>query len=333
MSFAISILRLALRISNRLLPFTDPTTPLIQDLTHTAVLCTVLYFAPQIFNGRNGIRRPPLPRDLHTQPATIQGRDIAATDPVPEPEFPDDDEPDEDPELHWEAQPADAEVAGARPPPAAAPDRPDVPGPALADRPAATRANRAVGAKKAASLVRRDQRRAYHEFVRSQAEAQRTREAEGAEEREAALFEEKRRRAVAEMEIEERARREREERREKERVERGREVRRREVVVKEVREGLAEKGAVDLKLGGWGEREWVEKLVKASGILGERKSGDAGRGEVVMLTEGGWVVRVDEELMRACLDRAMEGKGRASYERLAEVLDELVRERAKMHKI
>src|SRR5205823_4972601 len=73
--------------------------------------------------------------------------------------------------------------------------------------------SRPIGKKKAASLARRERVRAYHEFVREQADQQRALDASTAAAREAALEAERARRKAVEREIAERER----ERRERER--------------------------------------------------------------------------------------------------------------------
>lgn len=188
-----------------------------------------------------------------------------------------------------------------------------------------------VGAKKAKSLARRDQRRAYHEFQRSRGEAQRAADAAGAAEREAALAAERSRRAAVEAELEERARREREERRAREEEERQEEMRARGETVRVVGEGLEKRGCVDLgevarRVGR--ERGWVEKLVRVSGLVGGRKE----EGVVKMVTGRGWVVRVDEGIMKEAYRIALEDdrheKMKVSFEELGGMIEGVVVTRA-----
>ena len=220
-----SALSLPVLLLNFLLPFTKPGTPLLQDLIHTAILCGTLYFAPQIAEWYNTRLAQDTPR--HVDETGVEAEDDAHQDL---------DEPLRDERLIL--QDDGEEVVG--PPPPLAPTPPparqngqprqqapppqmgnfpvleplnnnagfDDPGPAN-DRPRPTPANRVVGAKKAKSLARKDQRRAYHEFHRQEAELRRLQEQEGAEEREAALTAEKARRAQVEEEIRERERDER----------------------------------------------------------------------------------------------------------------------------
>ncbi|PNS17326.1 hypothetical protein CAC42_7009 [Sphaceloma murrayae] len=292
---------------NRLLPFATPGTPLTTDLVHLAVLCGLLYFAPQIQTYLNTtFRKPessendgsaqdtPTAAENDRRRATAQHIPNAApieaqlgpanhAPPPPPPQI-----ANPPPEAHDEPPP---------PPPPLDPGPADgAPGPANPRPvPTTTTRTREVGAKKAKSLARRDQRRAYNEFMRSQGEAQRARDAEGAAEREAGLAEERARRAAVEAELREEERRERDERKEKERRREAEEGRARVVVGGLVRDGLVERGWVDLGevAGRVGRgREWVEMLVRAEGMLGERE------GEVVMVTGKGWLVRIAAEMMR-----------------------------------
>ncbi|KAK5011917.1 hypothetical protein LTR39_004403, partial [Cryomyces antarcticus] len=225
------VLRSILRSLNRLLPFATAGTPLVQDLLHTLALCTLLYYAPELqrrFEQSRGIQEQLQAEDF--DPVNDEDSTAHAND--TEPLTPDDGaEPhneafnrEEPTPTHEPLVPADSEDAVAAGAEAEAEAFP--PGPANhapAHRPDSSA--RAIGAKKAKSLARKDQRRAYHEFMRSQGEAQRAQEAVDAEEREAAIYEEKRRRAVAEQALEAERRREREARREAEREEREEEVR------------------------------------------------------------------------------------------------------------
>jgi len=189
-------------------------------------------------------------------------------------------------------------------------------------RPLPTPANRPISTKKARSLARRDARRAYHEFLQNEREQRRLAEASGAEEREAALRAEKARRAEVERRIAEKLRLERERRKEEERREREEEERVREEVVREVRGGLEESRAVNLEALAARlrrERGWVEGVVKAAGLMKGRK------GEVVMVSEGGWLVRVGEGIMKELYCRAVAAAektgGRLSMEDLGEMLE------------
>jgi len=304
------------RSINRLLPFATPGTPLIQDLLHLAALCSALYFAPQIqaYYQRNIVHRNSNHSNQEENEA-VAVEDAPWQAPAPQ-EQPPQPEPQHDDHQEQaardvnEADPADGAPGPANPRPR------DI-------------AAREVGKKKAASLARRDQRRAYHEFQRQQGEQQRARDAEGAAEREAELARERERRAQTEAELREREAREREEKRAREAEAREREVRRREGAARTVREGLAERGMVRLagvqeSVGGVDEA-WVEGIVRASGVLGERD------GSVTLLTGGGWVVRVSREDMDECYRRLLEndvGDGKIASKEIGGMLESVIRERA-----
>ncbi|OCK82030.1 hypothetical protein K432DRAFT_380791 [Lepidopterella palustris CBS 459.81] len=334
LSSALAALRRALNV---LLPFTDPSTPVLQDIIHTLVLCAALYFAPAIFEHRLEQNLGPTPAEPlpETQdPEAVDDGDIAAELPPLQPQaIIEEDSDDADifpPPLA--PTPPPLQNAAVRPPLFDEDDDAGV-GPPNLLHPRPTPQNRVVGAKKAKSLARKDQRRAYHEFVRQRSEAQRAADAEGAEEREEALAEEKRRRAVVEMEIEEKLRKEREAKKEEERREQELEMQRRDRVVKCVRETLGKRGLVDLAEVGrreGKERAWVEKLIRVSGVVGPRT--ELRDGVCVMVTGGGWAVWVDEQIMREAYARAVEagmgkGDGRITFNDLGGALEQVVKER------
>lgn len=346
---SVTTLLLALRrFVNHLLPFTDPSTPLLQDLVHTATLIALFYYAPGFIEraqGHNGravgqAHDEGRPNTRAEREAAFQNGDAMAEAlgdrGTADEEIVEDDGDeawDHDPDAlfdrddtHAQAQ-ADHEDAALNP-------QEDDPffdngeGPAQGQqqRQQARAARTNIGTKKAKSIARRDQRRAYHEFHRQEAEVRRQRDAEDAEEREEALLEEKRRRAVIEMEVEEKQRKEREERRVKEEAERARELARREEVVRRVREGVEARGYVDLRTLE-GEEEYVRGLVRSSGILGERRT-ESGTVEVRILTTGGWVVRIDQKTMDEAYKRALRSnKGAVSLEELGTILEETVKGR------
>ncbi|KAF2123298.1 hypothetical protein P153DRAFT_304376 [Dothidotthia symphoricarpi CBS 119687] len=326
-----ALLTLPITLLNLLLPFTKPGTPILQDLIHTTVLCGTLYYAPQIAEWYNTRQAPP----------TNEGpQDARGIEEINHDEPPLDEHPDADMVENGAGDAGGGIDAHERRPPAphvedfAEPlpnqlfngnnndnddenDDDALPGPAD-QRPRPTPANRPIGAKKAKSLARKDQRRAYHEFHRQEAELRRLQDAEGAMERDLALSAEKTRRARIEAEIAERERTERERRKEDERREVEEESARRERVVRLVRERVGEGGCVDLVDVAWGEgkdRVWVERLVRASGLLGQL-SRDGGH---ALITGEGWLVRLDGEVMRrAYADAEAFGKGNEGRVGLAE---------------
>ncbi|OCL03485.1 hypothetical protein AOQ84DRAFT_392256 [Glonium stellatum] len=336
------------RALNALLPFTDPSTPLLQDIIHTFILCAALYFAPAIFEHRpehsSDTGSPTLGLDTNTALGEGIGVDTRGVDDAdaelehlhPQAVVDADELEDDDVEPPPLAPtPPPFRTAGVPPPPFLDPvDVGDGPAHLPGNQPRPTPQNRTIGAKKAKSLARKDQRRAYHEFVRQRSEAQRLADAEGAEEREEAMREERRRRAAVEMEIEERAKKEREARREEERREIEAERLRRERVVDTVREGLEARGLVDLEDVARKEGrdvQWVERLARASGLVGGK---EVKSGVCTMITGTGWAVKLDQAVMRKVYARAVEiglgkGDGRISWDELGSLLDEVVRARAK----
>lgn len=344
------LLSLPVTLLNRLLPFTKPGTPLLQDLVHTAILCGTLYFAPQIAEWYNARQVEELPINEETQTGEVQepidtqseGLDRRREEDLPLDErlvLEDDGEErvGGPPPLAPTPPPQEEGPAHQRPPPPQFEDFEDpVPfaqpeaGPAN-DRPRPTPANRIIGAKKAKSLARKDQRRAYHEFHRQEAELRRLQEQEGAEERDAALAAEKARRAQVEEEIREKERAERETRKRDQEREAQEENERRERVVKRVREEVQTSGAVDLvnvALTEGKDKTWVERLVRASGLLPQIQKD----GAHVMITSQGWLVKVDQDLMRqAYADAEAYGNGHGgtiSFAEFGGILENAVLTRA-----
>ncbi|KAL1598793.1 hypothetical protein SLS60_007935 [Paraconiothyrium brasiliense] len=330
------------RTLNLLLPFTNSETPLVQDLIHTALLITTLYYAPQIADYCNAHHWP---APLFTTVDDANSAPIERNANGPAPHVPDG-LLDED----WVLQDdGDNDEAGIEPPPhaptppPAQPHNPRIedvawqndfangdPGPAN-DRPQPTRANRVIGAKKAKSLARRDQRRAYHEFHRSQAEQRRLAEEAGREEREAALAEEKARRAEVESLLAEEKRERQAWEREQKRKEADDEHQRRERVVKKVKEEIARKGAVDLVEAAIEEGKdnlWLERLVRASGMLSQMENGEG----KVMITGEGWLVKIDAKIMQMAYEEAASfgdsRDGKVSFANFGGILEKAVRARA-----
>ncbi|KAK0777297.1 hypothetical protein LTR75_015983 [Friedmanniomyces endolithicus] len=305
---------------NRLLPFATPGTPLVQDLIHLVAICAALYFAPQIqhwYQERSAQRRIPVddqpqvnaPPEPQANENGIEPGEIAQDDNHidldDQPARPNHHDDFHDEERHAELQP----------------DAPIHPGPA---NPPELPPARNVGAKKAKALAKKDQRRAYHEFQRSQGEAQRARDAEGAAERESELASERERRRGKEAVLEERKAREREVKRESERRAREEEIRKREAVVRIVRESLEEGRVCDLMGVARRVGEDVDvEFVVAGGIVGRKG------GVVTMVTGMGWVVRVTEEDMKAVYRRAIEeevadSEGRVGFDVLGRLLQDVL---------
>ncbi|PSN74236.1 hypothetical protein BS50DRAFT_539354 [Corynespora cassiicola Philippines] len=323
-------------ILNSLLPFTNASTPLVQDLVHTAILAISLYYAPQITEYYNTNRTQnaipdeiqdpqddfaaatediPLAEDLVLQDTDNEDLEPPPLAPTPPPGFQQHHEPPPENPIWREANAEQMPF--------------DEPGPA--ERPRPTPANRVVGTKKAKSLARKDQRRAYHEFHRQEAEMRRLREAEGKDEREAAAAAEKARRAEVEREIAEREREARERKKEEERKELEREQQKRERAVAKARAELENTGAVnlvDIAIEEDKDRVWIERLVRASGILSQLSK----NGAHIIITGEGWLVRVDAELMRdayaAAVSFGQVNGGNVDFADFGGILEDAVKARA-----
>lgn len=298
---------------NRLLPFATPGTPLLQDLLHLGVICAALYFAPQIQEHFRQVQdedvqeQPPFPAAVDDHPEAEQNN--AAPDMIAQ-----------------EANPADDGPA-----PPLQPQNDDDPEPGPANPARAPQPHRNVGAKKAKALARKDQRRAYNEFQRSQGEAQRARDAEGAAEREAVQAAERERRKVAEAELEAKKTKEREKKREVERKQREEEMARREAAVEIVRRDLDERRVSNVfdvarRVGGDADDVWLEKILNAAGVLGKGQDGS-----FTMATSVGWVVRVrGSDMARAYALASERGKrsedGEISHEEMGRCLEVVLKE-------
>ncbi|KAF1985164.1 hypothetical protein K402DRAFT_394867 [Aulographum hederae CBS 113979] len=323
------------RTLNRLLPFASPNTPLYQDIIHALVLCAALYYAPRFFEARTQqqLAEPEAPEDNHD---LVNGTDSAPRFQNNEAEQPADNPqeaipiPEEFPANHHGLpQPNGNNQVFIPPEPEAGPANQDAP-----VRPRQTAASRTnVGKKKAASIARRDQMRAYNEFQRVQGDEQRARAAAEAEERAEELEAERRRRDVVEQAARKREEKERAER--KARMERERELEYAMArdALKAVREALRERGMADLEAIAravkreFEGREWLARLVRAEGMLGLYE------GVLTMCTAGGWVVRLDRKRMDEVYQRAADWGGgsetKIEYEDLGVILGDVLSSHAK----
>lgn len=312
---------------NRFLPFATPGTPLLQDLVHLGAICTLLYYAPQIQHWvqeqQNPTRVPDEILDdntvhLDNAPPTSHNeepRESAITDDnADQHAAPDDFE--NVPNDNFEAEHAHADIEEGQPGPA---------GPATAPT------HRNVGAKKAKSLARKDQRRAYNEFMRSQGDAQRAEDAKDAAEREATLAVERERRKAAAAALEAKKAKEREQKREAERKRREEEIRCRELAISLVREALDDERMCDLfkvarQVGGDVDEEWVERIIRSSDLVGMRN------GILTMITSVGWAVRVSQRDVRQLYENAAvqdmsDESGAVTYEQLGGLFENILKER------
>lgn len=307
----------SLSILNRLLPFATPGTPVLQDVLHLVAICALLYFAPQMQESLQA-RRSPVTDDAGQERPGVQQQyedfdqrqgEQNDREPVGGVHDANDGEDEIEAVAHQEDILDDSGEEG-QAGPARAPMVPE---------------QRNVGAKKAKALARRDQRRAYHEFQRSQGEAQRARDAEGADERDKAQAAERERRRAAEATLEAKKAKEREERRAKEDAARAQEQRRREQTVELVQSRLNSDRMCDLfkvaREVGVDDEDWVEKIVKASGMLGRQND------TMTMITDVGWAVRVSAADMQMVYDkvladdRASNAEGRIEPSHVVEVLE------------
>ncbi|PPJ49769.1 hypothetical protein CBER1_02858 [Cercospora berteroae] len=304
-----------IRLLNRLLPFATPGTPVYQDVIHLGVLAVLLYLAPQIQETlQNRNRRP----DDHIHDEQIvqgpNGEQNDATGPNDDHGNNDTHQPERE---NRHVPPPIQPNTGV----AAEEEDANEPGPA---NPAARMppVQRNIGAKKAKSLAKKDQRRAYHEFQRSQGDAQRAKDAEGAAEREAAQAAEVARRKATEAKLEEKKAKEREKRREQERREREEQIALRERAIEFVKEALEERRMCNLfdvgrQIGGDFDEVSLEKILNAAGVTGKSKNGDV----VTMVTSTGWVVRVRKEDMEKAYENAADtGEKDINWEEFGEIL-------------
>ena len=314
---------------NRLLPFATPGTPLLQDLVHLGAICTILYYAPQIQHWAQERQHQ------HEPPGGETAGDATPTANAPEApheEAPGDDAREFNHDADQGAPVDDFENAQFNDPVednANAHMQEGQPGPA---GPPNVPAHRNVGAKKAKSLARKDQRRAYNEFMRSQGDAQRAEEAKGAAEREAAIAAEKERRKAAAAVVEAKKAKEREQKREAERKQREEEMKSRELAIKLVREALDDDGLCDLfkvarQVGGDADEEWVERILRASDLVGMKD------GVLTMITSVGWAARVSQQDVRQLYENAAtqdvsDESGAIGYDRLGSMFETILRERA-----
>ena len=335
-----------LRYINRLLPFTDASTPLWRDAIHTVLLCTFLYFAPNLPWHRisDSLNKRRSNSELVTQPdhepghtGTAPQETIAAEQANGALLGGEDQENEDESEEEEDLQALEGEdqinVDGQLQPVG---DIQGDPGPVNPlQNPAANRRdpNRPVGAKKAKSLARRDRVRAYNEFQRAQGDAQRAKDAEGAEEREAAQKAERDRRRKVEMKIEQ------------EKVYERR-VRKREEEERTKQDALAQDKARDLILTELHSKKmvsltvisdivekdasFVDDVVRKDGILGEQNLD--GVRTLTLLTKNQWVIRVDEGDVQEMYAQASQlntttSNGKVDLVTLGHMLEQVLRNR------
>lgn len=77
---------------------------------------------------------------------------------------------------------------------------------------------------------------------------------------------------------------------------------------------------------------WVEKILRLNGVLGDGTRKDE-EGRVTMITESGWIVRVDEEVMTEVWERAVikageKEDGKIGMAEVGALIEEVLRGRA-----
>ncbi|KAF3274901.1 hypothetical protein TWF970_007604 [Orbilia oligospora] len=174
-----------------------------------------------------------------------------------------------------------------------------------------------VGKKKARNLEMRDRRRAYSEFLQSQARERREREEALENDLEETIFAEKQRRALAEIKIEKAKLKEKEERREQEEKNR--------TYINKLRECISSietQGTGKISLRSLGHRvgkdeAWIRKT------LADEKGLEGLKGGVLSLvTEDGWFIRVGKEEIDT-IARRVEGKGKVvEWEEVSAALED-----------
>ena len=320
------------RLLNTAIPFADPSRPLWCDVLLSLVLCAVLYVAPQVDwsalgnrlleTGQQMGQARPRQRVIVDEPA---GEEIEEMEPDAEAETVG---------LQVEAGngglPAQEHNESYQQP---AVDGPANPNPNQ-HQPRPRDPNREVGAKKAKSLARRNQQRAYNEWLREQGEAQRGEWARDAEKREEELRFEKERRAVAEAKIAEKERKERDERRAKDEEARREEIKAVERARHAVLERLEVRGIAGLEdVGNIVKRDldWVKVLVRREGIVGVAHA--QGGKQVTIATQQGWLVKMSHGMMEDVYCRAAklcdQGNGKVTWEQLGRIIQDVVIKPAK----
>ncbi|KAI5783590.1 hypothetical protein EDC01DRAFT_212357 [Geopyxis carbonaria] len=175
---------------------------------------------------------------------------------------------------------------------------------------------RTVGPKKMRSIQRRDQRRAYHEFLRSQAEQREEQENDLREEEKERAFENARRRALVEEEIAERKEKERIEREKAEGKLREREKKDADKL-KNLLRGKKCFEVEKLARSVGRERPWVEMVLKREALMG------VDQGVFRTITRDGWWISVGEEDLEILWGRLKES-GKMSWNDMGSALEEIL---------
>ncbi|KAI9865519.1 MAG: hypothetical protein M1824_002259 [Vezdaea acicularis] len=268
---------------NILLPFTDPKTPLWLDIAHTLVLCSVLYLAPTFLERRvqrnleHEAQEPLEPQQIDDQLRRTDTRNIRG-----DLDHSDLENTDED---------INEQIQGAEPHAIEDLGQPGAPN--------RTPRVHNVGKKKAASIARKDQRRAYNEQQRVIGEAQRAREREIEAASATELAEARKRRQAVERELELKREREKEKKRAEEKKAREDEIKRRREIVDRVKEKVNGPGWVDLQRH-FKDQDEAVALLRAEGLLGKVEDG-----VTTISTNSGFIARVEEKDIREAYQRCL----------------------------
>jgi hypothetical protein len=189
--------------------------------------------------------------------------------------------------------------------------------------------NREVGAKKAKSITRRNQQRAYNEWLREQGDAQRAEWARDEEKRKKELMVERERRADIDAKVREKDRQEREARKIKEEAERQAELEATKTATRLIDDALALKNFIGVaEVAGVVKRdsEWVQQFVKKEGIVGT-KARD-GEKQTIMVTKSGWLVRVNTKTMENVYHQAVvtcdHGEGKVMWNEMGRLVQGVI---------
>ena len=339
------------RLINALLPFTRPGTPLLQDIGHTALVCALLYYAPKYIEQRQQ-RQYSTSEEAYLNSDNNKNLQTHVNDGAAE-EYANDqvrnqesvvndghnalprEEVDTDSDLDDSDNETDLEV------------RPNIPEqhfPEAQDHPhnenhrqqTSLPNTRLVSTKKARSMARRSQRRAYNEFLRSQGDAARAVAAAEAARHEASVALERARRSAADAAAELRLTEERQARKELTLAKAAKEESRTQMVVTIVKKRLLDVGLVDiekdvLEFVDELNVEKVKRIARAAGIEGTRLEDKQMVSTVILNSK--YIVNLDEELMKEAYNLAAtsteQDMGKVTWAQLGSILESLLLERLK----
>lgn len=305
---------------NSFVPFADPSRPLWRDVVLSAILCTALYIAPKIDvqHVRSFFLNLKVPTEQHDggvdehhneDQRVEQHQDetghINPNDDIGEPH----EAVEQVGEQQEEGEAADAGINRHQP-------RPRDP-------------NREVGAKKAKSIARRNQQRAYNEFLREQGDAQRAEWARDEKARDDEAQVERARSAAIDAKVREKERQEREARKTKEEMERQAELDAVKSAIHMIEERLEKKQIVSAREVAQAvkkDEEWVQRLARREGLLGTKIANE--EKEVVMLTKSGWFVRISSRSMESVYQQTAAScgyrEGKASWSDIERTLQNTI---------